>query len=139
MKAITCKVLRGNRLESVHHVSIAVVREGRVVLARGSIREPVFIRSCAKPFQAMTVLESGAADAFGFTPDEIAVICGSHSGEPVHVRAVRSILKKARVGVNGLRCGVHPPFTDLGRRAAAKHRRRRPPRCSEPMRGRRSR
>jgi L-asparaginase II len=67
------------------------------------------MRSCAKPFQCYGVVESGAADAYGFTAEEIAVIAGSHPGEPVHVAAVASILKKARINRDLLQCGVHPP------------------------------
>ncbi|HZE96407.1 MAG TPA: asparaginase [Planctomycetota bacterium] len=109
MKPILCEFLRAGRPEAVHHVSLAAVENGRTVLARGDVDHPVFLRSCAKPFQCLSVVESGAADAYGFVPEEISVIAGSHSGEAEHVRAVSSILKKAGLLPAALQCGVHPP------------------------------
>jgi L-asparaginase II len=106
---IRVEFTRGGRTESVHEVSLVLVEGRRVLLARGDIRRPVFMRSCAKPFQSVTVLETGAADAFGFTAPEIAVMSGSHGGEPEQVAAVQSILRKAGLKSEVLRCGIHPP------------------------------
>jgi L-asparaginase II len=106
---IRVEFTRGGRTESVHRVSLAVVEGRRVVLSRGEVRRPVFMRSCAKPFQSVTVLETGAADAFGFVPPEIAVMSGSHGGESEQVAAVQSMLRKAGLGPETLRCGTHPP------------------------------
>ncbi len=114
MSDILCEFRRAGRIEAVHRVWAAVAREGRVVFARGDVGVPVFIRSCAKPFQALAVVESGAADAFGLSEAELAVVCGSHSGEKVHVEAVRSILRKAGLAPAALRCGVHPPISAKG-------------------------
>lgn len=109
MKDLLCEVRRAGRVESLHRVSLIALRDGKPELVRGEVDEPVFMRSCAKPFQCLTVLESGAADAYGFAPDEIAVVSGSHPGEAEHVRAASSILKKAGLSVADLRCGAHPP------------------------------
>jgi L-asparaginase II len=92
-------------------------------MVRGAVDHPVFMRSCAKPFQGLSVVESGAADAYGFSADEIAVICGSHPGEPEHVRAASSILKKAKLTVGHLQCGA-PPAQRIARPA-------RPPQVGE--------
>ncbi len=120
MNELLCEYRRAGRVESVHRVSIAALEAGKPVLLRGSVDEPVFMRSCAKPFQCLTVLESGAADAYGFSADEIAVIGGSHPGEPEHVRAASSILKKAKLKVSDLQCGVHPPSGSRGLRELLK-------------------
>ena len=109
MNELRCEFLRAGRVESVHRVSLAAIEKGKVVLTRGRVDVPVFMRSCAKPFQGLTVVESGAADAYGFSTDEISVVCGSHPGEAEHVRAVASILKKAKIQPDALQCGVHPP------------------------------
>jgi L-asparaginase II len=109
MKELLCEYRRAGRVESVHRVSVAALEAGKPALIRGSVDEPVFMRSCAKPFQCLSVLESGAADAYGFSGEEIAVIGGSHPGEPEHVRAASSILRKAKLKVSDLHCGVHPP------------------------------
>jgi L-asparaginase II len=120
MNEIRCEFLRAGRVESVHRVSLAAVENGKAVLVRGRVDEPVFMRSCAKLFQALSVVESGAADAYGFSAEEIAVIAGSHPGEPDHVRAVESILKKAKLTPGVLQCGVHPPSGPKAQRELAR-------------------
>jgi L-asparaginase II len=55
------------------------------------------------------VVETGAARAFGLLPPELAIMSGSHGGEPEQVEAVRSILRKAELPPEVLRCGTHPP------------------------------
>lgn len=120
MSELRCEILRAGRVESVHRVSLAAIEGGKPVLRRGRVQDPVFMRSCAKPFQCLTTLESGAPDAYGFAPDEIAVIAGSHPGEPQHVRAVESILKKARLRPDSLQCGVHPPSGPKAQRELAR-------------------
>src|SRR5690348_5982698 len=95
MSEILCEYLRAGRVESVHRISVAAIEGGKAVLVRGDVDVPVFMRSCAKMVQCLSVVESGAADAYGFTADEIAVVSGSHQGEAEQVRAVSSILHKA--------------------------------------------
>lgn len=114
MKSIVCEFRRGGRIESVHAVWAVVMAEGKVLLERGDTGSSVFLRSAAKPFQALVVVESGAARAFGLTGPELAVICGSHSGERIHVEAVRSILRKAGLTPAALQCGAHPPISTRG-------------------------
>jgi L-asparaginase II len=76
----------------------------------GDVELVSYLRSSAKPFQLLPLVESGAADRFGFTPAELAVIAGSHSGEPRHVAAVQSILHKIGLTEGALQCGRHVPF-----------------------------
>src|SRR5262245_56716644 len=109
MNEILYEVWRGNVLESAHTGRYAVVRDGRVVGRSGDVEAITFMRSCAKPFQAVTVLESGARDTYRLTDDEVAAICGSHYGEDVHVRAASSILRKAGLKPSHLQCGTHAP------------------------------
>jgi len=120
MKELLCEYHRNGDVESVHRVSLVALEGGKPVLVRGAVGRPVFMRSCAKPFQGLTVVESGAADAYGFSAEEIAVICGSHPGEPEHVRAASSILKKAKLTVGHLQCGAHPPSGSRGLRELIK-------------------
>lgn len=104
-------VRRGESVDTLHIGSIAVVdADGRVLGAAGNVRQPVFIRSGAKPFQALPVVEAGAADRFGFTPRELAIMTGSHGGEPIHQEVVGAILARAGLDAGRLRCGTHPPF-----------------------------
>jgi L-asparaginase II len=109
MKELVCQYRRAGRIESSHRVSLLALEDGRAKLVRGRVDDPVFMRSCAKPFQCLSVVESGAADAYGFSGEEIAVIAGSHTGEVEHVRAVTSILRKAKLSASRLQCGIHPP------------------------------
>jgi L-asparaginase II len=57
------------------------------------------------------VVFSGAADRFGFSEQEVAIACGSHNGEPIHVETVRSILRKIDLPESALKCGVHEPYS----------------------------
>lgn len=70
----------------------------------------IFARSASKPIQAIPVVESGAAEAFGIADDELAVICASHNGEPVHIQTVARILGKAGLTADFLRCGAEYPM-----------------------------
>jgi L-asparaginase II len=104
------EVLRGGIVESIHFGAAAVADpQGNLVAWHGSPETVTFLRSSAKPFQALPLVESGAADHFGFTPDELAVICASHSGTDRHVRVVQAAQARCGVTENDLLCGVHPP------------------------------
>jgi L-asparaginase II len=106
------EVWRGPIVESRHRGHIAAVTgTGKTVAALGAPDTVTFVRSSGKPFQALPLLVSGAADRFGFTVSEIAIACGSHSGEPVHVETVRVMLGKIGVDESALKCGVHEPFS----------------------------
>ena len=105
------EVRRGSIVESRHrgHV-VAVDGEGKVRARLGEPETVTFLRSSSKPHQAVPLVGSGAADRFGFTPREIAVACGSHSGQDVHAETVAGMLRKIGLGEDALRCGVHEPF-----------------------------
>jgi L-asparaginase II len=106
------EVWRGSLIESRHrgHL-IAVDGTGTTIASLGSPETVTFLRSSAKPFQALPVVASGAADRFGFTEQEIAIACGSHNGEPMHVAAVRSMLAKIGLDESALKCGAHEPYS----------------------------
>jgi len=107
---VLVEVTRGGLVESRHRGSIAVVDDdGRTVLAIGDVERPVYPRSAVKALQALPLLESGAADRFGLTGQEIALACASHAGAPVHVATASSMLAKAGRGPEALECGVHWP------------------------------
>lgn len=112
------EVNRGPITESRHrgHI-VAVDGTGRTVAALGAPETVTYLRSSAKPFQAIPLVASGAADYFGFTEKEIAIACASHSGETIHTELVLSILKKIGLEPNALKCGVHEPYSaDKARR-----------------------
>jgi L-asparaginase II/GNAT superfamily N-acetyltransferase len=93
-------------MESIHRGAIAVVDErGELVGGAGDPTVAVHLRSAAKPFQALAVVESGAAEAFSVTDQELAVMCASHAGEAVHVRVVTGLLERLGVSPSALVCG----------------------------------
>jgi L-asparaginase II len=116
------EVWRGPLVESRHRGHIAAVTgAGKMIAAAGALDTVTFLRSSGKPFQALPLIVSGAADRFGFTVREIAIACGSHSGEPFHVETVRSMLAKIGVDESTLKCGVHEPFSAEVARALARN------------------
>jgi L-asparaginase II len=105
------EVKRGSITESRHRGHIVVVApDGNIIGSAGAFETVTFLRSSAKPFQAMPLLVSGAADRFGFTDREVALACASHNGEPIHTELVTSMLHKIGLGPEALRCGVHEPY-----------------------------
>ena len=106
------EVWRGPIVESRHRGHLtAVDAAGESVAALGSPETVTYVRSSGKPFQAIPVITLGAADRFGFSEQEIAIACGSHSGEAKHVTTVRSMLDKIGLDESALKCGVHEPFS----------------------------
>jgi L-asparaginase II len=108
---VLVEVTRGNRIESVHRGMVAVVdATGRSVLEIGDVAQPVFPRSASKAMQALPLVESGAADAYGFGNRELALSASSHSGEPEHVALSAAMLKAAGLEETDLECGAHWSF-----------------------------
>jgi L-asparaginase II len=107
---IIAEVTRGPIVESRHHGAYVVCdAKGKVLISAGDVHAPVYPRSAIKAFQCLPMIESGAADAFGFTDEEIALCCSSHSGEADHVRVAKSILAKCMVDETCYECGAHYP------------------------------
>lgn len=106
------EVKRGSITESRHrgHI-VAVEPNGNIVASLGAPHNVTFLRSSAKPFQALPLLLTGAADRFGFTDREVALACASHNGEPIHTELAASMLKKIGLGPEALKCGVHEPYS----------------------------
>src|SRR5881392_4373058 len=105
--------LRGSWVEVVHEVHVAVVDStGGLVARTGDPELVTFWRSAAKPFQALPLLEDGAAARFGLTSEELALACASHSSEPDQVARVRELLGKIGCSERDLLCGPHPPLSD---------------------------
>lgn len=111
---VLVEVTRGGLVESRHRGSVVVVdADGGVVQSIGNVESPVFPRSAIKAIQALPLVESGAAEKFDFSDSEIALACSSHSGEPGHVEAAASMLKKIGLDHTGLECGCHRPTDEI--------------------------
>ncbi len=105
---ILVELTRGSLVESVHRGAIAIVdADGKVRLALGEIETPVYSRSSLKPMQAIPLVESGAAEAFGLSDEEVALATASHSGEPMHIEKVSAWLARLGLGESDLACGAH--------------------------------
>ncbi|MFI5210506.1 MAG: asparaginase [Gemmatimonadales bacterium] len=102
---------RGDLVESMHRLSVAVVdHTGRLIASAGDPTLVSFWRSAAKPFQALPVVQDGAADHWKFTPDELALACASHSSETIHLDVVDHMLRKIGCTEQDMACGPHPPL-----------------------------
>ncbi len=116
------RVVRSGLEESVHlgHVAVCDV-DGRLVARAGDADRELFIRSCTKPLQAAVSLAAIGDEAL---PDrEIAVMCSSHNGEPVHLGAVRALLERAGLGPKAL---LTPPSYPLDEDEMARSQHRHP-------------
>ncbi|TIS88213.1 asparaginase [Mesorhizobium sp.] len=107
---VLIEVLRGAVVESAHRGAVAVFdADGKVLWELGDTARPVFPRSAVKAIQALPLVESGAAEAFGFGDRELALACASHSGELAHVELAQAMLAKAGLDKTALECGAHWP------------------------------
>lgn len=105
---VLVEVTRGSMVESRHRGAVCVFDgDGTSVLSLGDCDKPVFPRSAIKAIQALPLIESGAAEAYGFGDAELSLACSSHSGEPDHIEMARSMLERAGLDETCLECGGH--------------------------------
>jgi L-asparaginase II len=106
------ETFRGGTRECVHFGALAVADAHTRLLAQaGDPHWVTFTRSTLKPLQALPFLQGGGMQHFGLTPSNLALLCASHSGEPMHVQQVDQILGKAGIGPQRLQCGCHVPLS----------------------------
>ena len=104
------ELTRGKLVESIHYGEIAVVNaHGKLLYSHGDPQTVAFLRSSAKPFQALPFFERGGPAAFNLTQKEQALLCASHEGSDEHVRTVESIQAKTGIKESDLQCGIHMP------------------------------
>jgi L-asparaginase II len=104
------ELTRGRIVESIHYGAIAVVNShGKLLYSFGDPQTVAFLRSSAKPFQALPFFERGGPAKFGLTQKEQALICASHEGSDEHVKTAESIQAKAGLRESDLLCGIHMP------------------------------
>lgn len=107
--------VRGDVVESRHRVH-AVVLDARGTVI-GTAGDPSIVsvwRSCAKPFQCMSMVAAGRFDELRWGDDELAIACASHGGEPEHVAIVRGMLESVELEEGDLACGAHEPLSRRG-------------------------
>ncbi len=104
------EVWRGPLRECVH-VGHAVICDasGQIVEAWGDPDAVIYPRSSCKMVQALPLVESGAADAFGLGKEHLALACSSHRGAAMHTDRVAGWLAILGLGESDLRCGPQEP------------------------------
>ncbi|HSF23479.1 MAG TPA: asparaginase [Blastocatellia bacterium] len=118
---ILVEVRRGAIVESRHRGAIiAVEPDGSVSAQLGDSDFLTSTRSTIKPLQAIPFITSGAADHFGISERELALVCASHEGEAFHVERVAGMLARAGLDESALRCGAHAPYNADAARALEK-------------------
>jgi L-asparaginase II len=113
---------RGSTVESIHYGAIAVVDvTGKLIASVGDPGVVTYLRSSAKPFQALPFIEQGGQGVFNLTPREIALMCASHSGTDEHVAVAQAMQVKTDVTEADLLCGVHYPIDEATSQAMKDH------------------
>lgn len=114
MSAALVEITRSGLIDAIHRGDVAVVdSDGALRASTGDpMTKVVYSRSAAKPFQAVAVVAGGAAQRWGFSTADLALVAGSHNGEKVHTDQASALLAKVGGDVSDLMCGVHPPLDE---------------------------
>ncbi|KAH0416066.1 L-asparaginase II, partial [Aureobasidium melanogenum] len=105
---------RGDVIENSHIVHAAIVdSDNKLLYSLGNSSRLTLARSAAKPFQALAILETGAAEQYGFDEADVALISGSHNCEDKHISRVTAMLQKAGVTEQDMNCGGHPALSKV--------------------------
>lgn len=110
--AVVAQVVRSGFVESEHRGAVVALHpDGSLAWSVGSVREPIFPRSCNKPLQASAMVRSGLP----VRERLLALACASHSGEPFHLEGVRDILSGAGLDEAALQTPADWPLDDVAR------------------------
>jgi len=115
---VLTRVWRGSYVESQHRGAwVLVDSSGTVLDGAGAVGAPVFARSSIKSLQALPLIETGAAERFTFSDDELCVALASHDAEPMHTTRVARLLSRMGLETAHLLCGPQPPGSSAARAA----------------------
>ncbi len=110
------QILRGDIVESIYYGAVAVVTaDGNLFASAGNPNIVTFMRSSAKPFQAIPLIEMGGLAKFEMTGEELAITCASHSSTDIHLKTVFGLQNKIDINENDLLCCTHQPFDKASR------------------------
>ncbi|MFJ7935796.1 asparaginase [Sporosarcina sp. NPDC096371] len=111
--SILVEEYRGDFLENVHMgVICGINEESEVIYSVGDENQMTFLRSAAKPFQAIPVIQYGVDDKFGLTSKEASLFTASQRGESYHIEALEEILRKTGIGEDQLYCCPTYPLNE---------------------------
>jgi L-asparaginase II len=99
--AITVAVERGGIVESRHRVHAVRVEEDKTVESWGDAGLVTFMRSAAKPLQALALTRSYET----LSDEEVAIACASHGASPEQLEAVKLLLARSWSTEDDLECG----------------------------------
>jgi L-asparaginase II len=112
---IEVEVVRGDVVEAVHVVHAVAVRDGEIVARAGDSERLTYLRSSAKPLQALPLVRS--------RPDLddrlLAIAYASHRALPEQLDAVRALLAAAPATEDELETGPDP--TRIEHNCSGKH------------------
>lgn len=115
------EIWRGEFLESQHLGHAVVTRaDGEIMASWGDASKTILPRSSCKMVQALPLIESGAADAFGLNSEQLALACASHNGAAIHTDRVSKWLASIGLSDDDLRCGSQMPSDKPAREALIK-------------------
>jgi L-asparaginase II len=104
------EIWRGDRVESLHLGHAVICAPGGAIMESwGDPEVVIYPRSSSKMIQALSLVESGAADAAGLSSEHLALACASHNGAHIHTGRVQAWLRGLGLGDDDLRCGAHMP------------------------------
>ena len=109
------EVTRGAVVEARHLVHAVAVRDGRIELAFGNPDLVSFLRSSAKPIQAVPVVRARP----DLDDQQVALMCASHRATSKQLEVVRRILADAPATEDDLECGPDP--TRIEHNCSGKH------------------
>jgi len=106
---VLASVTRGGITESLHLGHLIVLNaDGSTYLSKGSPELAIYPRSAVKSIQAAAMLKAGLQ----VSPEELAIICASHSGSQKHTDLVVSMLTKRDIPITALKNAIDKPLGD---------------------------
>jgi len=110
------EIWRGPFLESVHTGHAVICDDtGQIIQSWGDPEAIVLPRSSSKMIQALPLIESGAAAAYGLTSEQLALACASHNGAAIHTDRVKAWLAEIERSDDDFMCGPQIPDDDDAR------------------------
>jgi L-asparaginase II len=111
---VLVRQVRDGVTESVHRGDIVETdADGRLLHAIGDPERLVNLRSSVRPFGLVALRRAGGQAEFDLTPEELAVMAASHSGEDLHVRTLMALYRRTNLQQGALACGTDGPLDTL--------------------------
>ena len=111
MAQIQTHITRGNLIESTHKSKCVIKNYNyKTVFSTKNNKDLVYPRSAIKILQAIPFIQSQAKNKYDLSQKQIAICCSSHCGEEEHINVLKEWIKKTKIKINQLKCGVHNPI-----------------------------